>query len=181
MAEQIVYRIDGKDRIDFFNPEFLSVARTNGMPDPSTYFGTSIWDYLTDDLVIENYRTAYDRVRSTHANFNLVFRSDSPDCRRSVQMELRWLNNDGIEHACRVALEEKRPPLLLFDPKVKRSLSFAKLCSWCGQVQVFPKWVEPEEANRMLAGSPGQPLPELTHGLCPVCADRYAAQRKLAA
>lgn len=181
MAELITYRIDSKDRIDFFNEEFVAAAKMTDMGDPSGFFGTPIWDFFADEATAELYRTVYERVRSTRGSANLAFRSDAPDSRRSIQMQLKWLNNDGIEHACRVGLEEKRPPLLLFDSRAPRSESFVKLCSWCGQVQIYPQWIEAEEACRLLMGPPGHPLPQLTHGLCPVCSDRYAVQRRLAA
>jgi hypothetical protein len=181
MADVIVYRVDGKDRVDFFNAEFLASARSNGLADPSTFYGSSIWDYFGDESTAEVYHAAYAKVRASRGRTLLAFRCDLADLRRTVQMELKWLDGDGIEHTCKTAVADKRPPLSLFDNKVERSESFVKLCSWCGQIQVFPRWVEPEEACRMFGNAPGVRLPQLTHGLCPECANKVAAQKRLAA
>jgi len=140
-----------------------------------------IWSYIGDPDLVELYRQVYEKVRSTRAPSSLAFRSDTPEARRSIQMEVRCLDTGGIEHVCRVALEEKRPPLYLFNSQAPRNMSVVKMCGWCARVQVYPKWVEPEEASRMLAPASSGPLPEIAHGLCPVCADRHLTQRRLAA
>jgi hypothetical protein len=181
MADLVVYRIDPKDRIDFFNAEFLAAAREAGSFDASSIYGMPIWSYIGDEDIAGLYRQVYDKVRTTREPSVLSFRSDLPTARRSVQMEVRCLDNGGIEHSCRVALDEKRPPIYLLETKAPRSNSFVKMCGWCARVQVFPKWVEPEEASRMLAPLSREPLPEIVHGLCPVCFERHMNLKRIAA
>ncbi len=181
MAELVVYRIDPKDRIEFFNTEFQVSALAGGLTDPSSIYGVPIWTYIGDPDLTELYRQIYDRVRTTRTSSMLAFRSDTRDLRRSIQMEVRLLDTGGIEHVCRVALEEKRPSLYLLDPSAQRNMSIVKMCSWCARVQIYPRWVEPEEASRMLAPNSREPLPEIVHGLCPVCSERHSTQKRLAA
>lgn len=181
MADLVIYRIDPKDRIEFFNDAFVESAKASGLGDPSSIYGMPIWTYIGDPDLVELYRQVYDKVRTSRSPSALSFRSDTAEARRSIQMEVRCLDTGGIEHACRVALEEKRPPLYLFNSSAPRTMSVVKMCSWCARVQIYPKWIEPEEASRMLAPQSREPLPEIMHGLCSVCSERHIVHKRLAA
>lgn len=171
MENAYIYRIDSKDRVDFVSAEWLAFARENGMREPTTVFGNSIWDYMTPGDTASVYREIYTRVRKTRKNEMICFRCDGPSVRRMVELEIRWLPGDGLEHFARVVQEEKRQPLVLLDPSVQRSNGYLTLCAWCGLVQVYPRWIEAEEAVRTLGLAPGKPVPNITHGICPACAD----------
>lgn len=51
-----------------------------------------------------------------------------------------------------------------------------KRCAWCGRATLGGEWLEPEEAERLLAGRSG--LPEVSHTICPDCSERLVRERK---
>jgi hypothetical protein len=45
-------------------------------------------------------------------------------------------------------------------------------CSWCGRLRLDGIWLRRKEARRRLGLAAGDPLPPMTHGICPDCWER---------
>jgi P-type Cu+ transporter len=97
---------------------------------------------------------------------------DSPELRRLLEMHIRALPGGQVEFCSRVLRLERRAPVRLLDPAVRRRRGDPlQICSWCKAVLVQTAWLEVEAAMQRLGASDAD-LPPLSHGICPACSDR---------
>ena len=174
-----IHRVDQADRICFVNDAWTDFADENGAPGLGDHvIGTPIWDYLTGEEVQSTYRAIVKDIRDNQRKqpFTIPYRCDSPGLKRELQMEIRLLENGAIEFRSTLEKEVSRAPAPLIDAKVPRSQSSIKLCAWCRRVRYGAQWLELEEALEILQPFLQQPLPRITHGICPECRHRLQSK-----
>ena len=77
---------------------------------------------------------------------------------------------EGHLRVCSRALQvELRDSICLPSGRPETTDSYTTICSWCKKVRVEDQWCEVEEAVIRLQLL--SEIPELTHGICPACAD----------
>jgi hypothetical protein len=109
------------------------------------------------------------RVRSG-AEVSLGFRCDAPAERRHLLLQGR-ADAGGIVRCTTTLLRtEPRPVPALLDPVAAHGGETLSVCGWCRRVRLeAARWVEVEEAVAALDLFTGEPVPLLTHGICPDC------------
>jgi hypothetical protein len=176
-GQYITYLIDGYDTITYVSPEWVAFCGENGVRvlTPAAVLGKSIFDFIADGETRELFRMVYGRLRSKASPLVLPFRCDSPNLRRYMEMRLTLLLDNHIEHQSHLLRLEPRQPVLCWDATLERSETFVKACSWCKRLQTAQGWVEVEEAIRVNELFNHLPLPQITHGICPTCAQAFHA------
>lgn len=89
-ADEIVYRIDGNDRIIFLNDAWKAFAAANGGNDliQDGVLNRCLWDFMNDPETLYLHRTLVKRLRDGHSIRDLAFRCDSSAQRRFMMMDL---------------------------------------------------------------------------------------------
>ncbi len=169
-SPDLIYRVDPADRICYANAQYDQFALAN---DGSTAHSTAVlhrllWDFITEPTTQQLYRHALKRVRGGQT-IRFVFRCDSPDCRRLMEMSVVSVGNQIVEFRTREVSRESRPPQSVLQRHVRRSNAFLRMCAWCNAVDVDGHWVEIEQATRQLGLLEQPHPPALTHGICDPC------------
>jgi hypothetical protein len=167
-----VYTIDARDRIVAVNGEWLRFARPQGSVDAalSDVIGRSIWEVTPGGQVRQLWQVLYQRVRSVGAQVLVPMRVDTARERRLIEIELRPLADQSIQHICERVWSESRPFAALLDPSSNRDQRQLHACAWCSRIQVsVGVWQELEDALATLAIDTEGPLPMLASVACITC------------
>jgi hypothetical protein len=173
-SREFVYRIDADDRLCFVNEAWLAFAEENGWRiSADAVLGSSIASHVADASTRHIYRLLIDRLRGAAASARFHYRCDSPGLRRYMEMRMARCRGDQIEFRSRVLRLERRDPIRLLDAALPHSRDRRlQICSWCKAVHVERAWLGLEEAVDRLGLLADAVLPQLSHGICPVCSDR---------
>lgn len=167
---RLAYRIDDQDRIHEVDEGWRDSAGRLGTAE---VLGRPLWDFVRDPTVVAIYRQMIRHAREGHP-VRFSYRCDAPEARRLYRMVIHKDAAGLIEFATDLIREEKRSavPLLVRAPG-PRSRDFVRVCSWCERAQLPDgAWVAIEAAVEALGVMETTALPQLTHGICPRCADR---------
>jgi hypothetical protein len=175
------YSIGPTDRITSVNSAWLRFARENGTPELTAAFviGKPLWDFITGNEARYLYRLVLERIRMNDTPVILPFRCDSPEIRRDMRLVISPLYEGNVQFDATLVSEEPRPSLALLDPAEPRSDQLLVMCSWCKRARVTEgEWLEPEDAIARLDLFGPPSLPQLSHGICDLCAQVIEAQVK---
>ena len=175
-VHDIHYRLNERDEIVFVNDAWDAFAANNAGAHLSAnqVLGRPLWDFISDPTTELLYRDVLARVRDGRG-VRFVFRCDSPDRRRRLEMEVSSGAGRWTDFRVRTLLEEERPSQPLLDPASPRSEELLRVCGWCKKVDVGSRWVEVEEAVSILELFDRTHLPDVTHGICEGCFSQMAA------
>ena len=180
-ASYPTYSIGSNDRITSVNAAWLRFAQENNTPELTADFviGKSLWDFIAGGETRYLYQLVLERVRTDDTPVILPFRCDSPGIRRHMRLVISHLHEGNVQLDAVLVSEERRPSLVLLDPKALRSDQFLTLCSWCKRARVAEsEWVEPEDAIvRLDLFGPPSP-PQLSHGVCDQCAKMLESESR---
>ena len=92
---QFICRVDAEDRIAFVDASWAAFAVENGAPalTAESVRGTSLWNYISENVTQEFYRIFMRKVRATGRAIVVPFRCDGPECRRFMEMSILPLGN----------------------------------------------------------------------------------------
>lgn len=172
LSPAVVYRIDRKDRLAEFSDGWLTFATANGGQAlrSSHILGRPLWDFLADATTMQLYQAMVQRLRQGRPPIRFRFRCDAPSRRRLLAMEITGDTAGGVGFRVTSILEQPRPSVPLLEPEVKRGGSLLAMCGWCKRSRLpTGAWVEVEEAIQTLGLFGGAPMPDVTHGICPLC------------
>jgi hypothetical protein len=165
-----IYRIDAADYIRYVNPAWVQFAGDNhGKHLIDQVLGTPLWRHIGGPEVRGIYRVFLQCLRQGQPTIQFPFRCDSPTMRRTMEMELTALPNDGIEFRCRLVREKPRSTVRLLDPASSRSDKRVVLCAWCKRVHDRGEWLELEEAVQTWSLFDGPHSPYMDNDICPNC------------
>jgi hypothetical protein len=171
-----VHRIDANLRISYVSQEWLAFAAENGYETSAqTELGRPLFSVIADEETRHIYQVLIQRARASGQALAFGYRCDSPNQRRWMQMQMRYLaNSDEIEFASRALRTEARPqvPLIACNRIQPASRRILSMCSWCKSVLTGQAWVEVEEAVRQLRLFASDAMPRISHGICPDCSKR---------
>lgn len=169
----VIYRIDGEDRIFYVNEAWGTFARENqgeAVAGIAVVGGRLLWDFVADLQTVHIFKLMLDKVRGKQCTLQIPIFCDSPETVRELSLELSPLANGSVEFRSRTISIRKRPPVLLLDPKAERSDDFICICSYCKKIRLAEdNWTDIDEALRTLDFFRKEPLPGLSHGVCPSC------------
>lgn len=173
-----MYELDAEFRIQSVDLAWSEFAVANGAPElvpPVGPVGQSVFDCIQDATTADLYQRLFDGVLRTGRPVVLPFRCDSPALRRFLEMEIRPGDLSGLQVHTRVLRLEARAPVSLLDPAVRRGGAFLRMCGWCKAVEVAGNWLDVAEAVVALRLFERDPIPSMTHGICPPCYERVEA------
>lgn len=175
------YVLDAEGRILRVGDAWDRTAQEAGAPElvASEVLGTVLDDHISDLPTRHLWQTLMHGVRSTGRPAEVPVRCDTPTLRRWTRVLVAPLEDGGFTFKTRLVRVERRPPVPLLD--ASRPLDpehRIRMCGWCKRVAVPGEgWLEVEQAVDRLELFGAERLPEITHGLCPDCAQRMAAAR----
>ncbi len=169
MSGDIVYRINGQDRIVFVNEEWDRFAQAN---DGETVLAARVlqrplWDFISDVTTQEIYRQILQRVRSGRP-VRFTFRCDAPQFRRTLRMDIYPGEGNTVEFRTHTLSEEHRQSVR-FEVTRCGSGDLLRMCSWCKKVYTEGSWEEIEVAIERLQIFRRPCPPLITHGICESC------------
>jgi hypothetical protein len=170
---EFVHCIDRDGRISFVNDAWLAFAAENGWATTaSRVLGSHLMQQIADPETRHIYQLLIDRVRGEGRQASFVYRCDSPDCRRLMEMRITQSAPDLVAFSSRVLHLDRRDSVNLLDPGFRtRSNDILTVCSWCKSVLADHVWIEVEQAVRRLEILTARALPQISHGICPSCSD----------
>ena len=170
------YRLNARNEIAFVDEGWDRFAAENDAPElmGDAVLGRPLSDFLRDESIAQVYRHLLDRVRRGHpARFEI--RCDGPERRRLLSLHVRATTAGEVEFTTTPVRLEPRDPVRLLDRRAPRGSGLVRLCAWCNRVWADDGWLEVENAIARLGLFETQPMPALTHGMCPGCLDRVTA------
>jgi hypothetical protein len=173
MAKPVVYWLDASDRLVRVNEGWETFARENDAPELTLdrVLDQPIWPFIADAATRHLYAQLLPRVRrGVTARFPL--RCDSPTARRRLQMVVSPDGDGVVRFESVVTASEVRPEQRLLRRSLPRGSGLLTLCGWCKRVSLPDGWAEVEEAVARLALFDVDRPPDITHGICPPCAER---------
>ncbi len=168
------YRIDSADRIEAVSSAWLEFALANGTSELTRerVIGRPLWDFIAGADTRHLYELMFHRARHDGVSFVVPFRCDAPTVRRFMELVVHPAGGGSIDLEGRLIRGEARERARLLDPAVPRTNDSLMICSWCKQVRPDKTWMDAEVGIATMKLFSVPRLPQLTHGICPVCADR---------
>jgi hypothetical protein len=169
---RFVWLIDAADKIVHVNDDWLAFAAENTAPQltAALVLDQPIWRFIQGQETGYLYQQIFRRGRAGKAPVRFPFRSDSPDCRRFMQMQLVLLPGDTIQFMAHMLREERRDPIDLLDAPRDITREFLKICNWCKRIDIPGRcWGEIEAAIAALDLFGHHPMPRMTHTICDSC------------
>lgn len=171
--DAVVYCIDSHDRLTEVNEawQIFAAANEGQSLHADRILGQPLWNYIVDSTTQQLYRTLLQRAREGGKPVQFRFRCDAPDIQRLLAMKITADKSGGLCFSVTPVREKSRPPIsLLRADRTTNLQEFVTLCSWCKQVRLSnDDWVDVDVAVRALGLFGQEPLPAITHGMCPTC------------
>lgn len=134
--------------------------------------GSDLLEHITDDTLRHLTARLIDKVRQEGRPVELSFNCDSPDTVRAMRMRISPAEGGAISFVNTLLEERRREPVRLIDADHLRDRDFIRVCGWCNRGVVGEEWLALEEVVERLSIFRTEQVPDVTHGLCPDCADR---------
>ena len=174
------YRIDAGDRIVSVGENWQAFADENNAQDACfapRVIGSSIWDHIQDPETHHIYKVLVEKVRQTGAPITMPLRCDAPDLIRELEITLIPESDGDVTFLSKTIRVEPRASAPLLAGCQPRSEDFVRICSFCKKIDLDgDQWVEIEAADIKKEYFNDTPLPQLTHGVCPICFDIAMAE-----
>ena len=170
------YCIDAAGIITAVSSRWDAFARANGSPElcADRVVGAKLWSFITDDTTILLYQELLNRSRKSQRAACFPFRCDSPTLRRELEMMIVPLADGATAFRTWATRIVPRAANALLDSGVPRSAKHVTMCGWCKRVRLpRGEWLELEEATIRLRLLGDAAPPQITHGICPRCADQF--------
>lgn len=167
----ITYTIDETDRIIAVNQAWSRFAMCNGggRLAPAMVTGRLLWDLIPAAGPL--YAPILHAVRHARRIVRLEFRCDAPSLRRLLELSLVPGPRGQVEFRVRPLRLSARSPVALLADDTPRTADRVVVCSWCKRVNVEVEWLEVEQALQRLRLFHHTVLPQVSHGVCPRCAE----------
>jgi hypothetical protein len=181
--EQVyVYRIDENNNIIYVSDNWSKFAKDNDASDsciPPFVFGKSLFDFISDKESRHLYSIIIETVRDKNRSVRIPIRCDSPQLRRFMEITVKALPGNQVEFSSKVIRLEPRDNLRILNETADRSEEIVRICSYCKKIAISDEeWIDAEKAIELLDLFKSVKLPQLTHGVCPVCYESVMANLK---
>lgn len=167
----VAYQIDFADRIHIWDPvQFDAFSAENGLSGLADRVrGTSLWIHIHGAEVAALYRALVKTCRADRCPRVLPFRCDAPTVERHLTMRMWSPDGRCVEFSTSIEREVVRDPIALLDHASPRDDRFIVICAWCHALAADRAWVPLERGVELLCLFGPDPMPALSHGVCPRC------------
>lgn len=166
------YQIGPDKRIRWTSPNWDRFAHENGASElaDGRVLERPLWEFIEGDAARRLYEDVIDHVLESGEVASIPFRCDSPDVRRFMTLRIERTSTSMIELAAEMLRAESRAPVALLSSECPRSGEAIDLCSFCKRVETpDARWLEVEEASRILGLEAREECPPLHHVVCDDC------------
>lgn len=167
----VAYQIDVADRVYVVNPaSFDAFAAENGQPAlAGRVHGTPLWHHIHGAEVSAIYRALIKTCRIDRRPRSFPFRCDAPGIERHLTMRMWSPDGRRVEFVSTIDREAARTAIALLDVSSPRDDFLLVICAWCHALAVDRAWVPLERGVELLGLFGPEPMPALSHGVCPRC------------
>ena len=167
------YSIDKNDHIIEIGENWNSFAEENYGADKchsNLIINKPIWDFVEGEETRFIYKIIFESVRKNFSPVTIPHRCDSPGMRRFMELDIIPQIKETILLRSKILRIEERECNKLLEPEIKKSDEFIRMCSMCKKVVLSSgEWVEVEEVVVSMKFFEKYNLPNITHGICPMC------------
>jgi hypothetical protein len=165
------YELDRRLVITGLGPGWDRTAIEHGAPELVSPWpiGKPLWMYLTDATTVHLYELLFERAIDVRRPITFPIRCDGPARRRFLELSILATPTRGFFISTILVRSEPRQPIALLERGVKRRPESLFICSWCNRAKVKERWVEVEEAVRLLRLFERDEPPQLQHAVCDAC------------
>jgi hypothetical protein len=176
-TNDITYRINRDDVFELVSDNWQLFHKQNGGADhckKENILGSPLWKYISGTETTHLYEIMLKAVRDTKKTMKFLFRCDSPDLRRYLELTVIPLQDGAVQFHSRVIRTESREPVDILRKDVERSEELVTMCCICKKMKVADDiWEEVEQAINTLKLFDHEQLPQITHGICDDCYGTY--------
>jgi hypothetical protein len=171
------YRLDNQDRIIEVGGDWDRIARENdgGEVVAERVLGTTLYTHVSDGPGRMFVWTMLDSVRKLFRPSTKLYRCDSPDCKRQMEMTILPQSGGGllVQHRT-IKIEPLAPRVRYVGQAWQRSSGLrgglVLRCSMCVKLKIDGVWYEPEVAIRAGLIEPGG-IAKVAYGVCEHCSE----------
>jgi hypothetical protein len=169
-ARTFTHRVDARGRISHVNDDWLDFAVENGWTvSAADLVGRPLMDFIGNPELCYLYGLLMTRLRAGRGPLSFQYRCDAPDCRRFMQMVMRFdADTREIEFSSQILRIERRPPQPLLHVAAADGPTL-DICSCCKRVGVHGRWIEIEQAVIQQRLLDCENPPRTQHCVCPDC------------
>ena len=170
------YRIDESDCIAYVNKSWETFAENNnGLPSCGfeSLQGQSVWNQFADDESRMIYQRIFEKARSSKHIIQFQIHCDSLEYIRILKTSVIPLPQNWLELRFEMVSETQRntEAIMAISPD---SRGIITMCSYCGKLKnAQNQWDVIEEAITDQDLFKHSILPQISHGICPVCKDDF--------
>jgi hypothetical protein len=168
-TERTSYTVDAEDVIIAVDEGFRCFAAENGASElADAVIGRRLWDFVDGHETCELLRVLFSRARLLGA-LTVPYRCDAPAIRRSMVLDVELAADGSLELRSTLVAAEDREPVEFMSRQASDGSPLLRVCSWCNRLEARGRWVEPELGITWLRPFEVE-TPEISHGVCPSCA-----------
>lgn len=166
------YAIDANDRVISVGRGWSSFARSNGAPELTAKLvvGRSLWDFVAGRSTQRLYARIFDRVRRGGEAVEILFRCDSPERARWMQLAISGMADGDVDLRSTLVREGYRVLAPILGNAPTRPGRAIPMCSFCKRCLVKSHWQAVEDALAQLDLFDAEKMPEVEHRVCRLCA-----------
>lgn len=169
------FEVDSANRISAVSDNWDAFALQNGGEEACAgrVLGRPWWEFVVGEEVRMLYAGLLQKVRLNKRHLTVPFRCDGPTVRRFMTMSILPGQDNAVVFRCELLREEPTDPVPLLSRETRRNASMIHLCGWCGRAEIGNSWIEVDAAIRALKLFEVETIPQISHGICPACEDRF--------
>jgi hypothetical protein len=141
--DDVSYRLDDQDRIVEVNSNWDRIARENDGEAvvADRILGTKLYAHVTDEPSRMYVWTMLDSVRKLHRPSVKLYRCDSPDLKRHMQMTILPESGGGLLVQHRLIRTEKAPLRIRYICQPGARPSLVLRCTMCVKLKIEGAWI----------------------------------------
>lgn len=172
--DSIFYRLDARDRIvEAGSDAWDEFARQNGDGKALRVRieGTSLYAHVAGEASRMFVWTMLDGVRKLGRSATKLYRCDSPQLKRHMEMTITPSGNGGLLVTHRTVRTEPMLRPVSFAAKAGRTSRLLLRCSMCNRLRIDGAWREPDAADLSPQKLPQSGAVAVAYGICEPCSD----------
>lgn len=172
--DSIFYRLDARDRIvEAGSDAWDEFARQNGGGKALRVQieGTSLYAHVAGEASRMFVWTMLDGVRKLGRSATKLYRCDSPQLKRQMEMTITPSGKGGLLVTHRTVRTEAMLRPVSFAAKAHHTTGLLLRCSMCNRLRINGAWYEPDAANFSAAQPPPSGAVAVAYSICEACSE----------
>jgi len=170
--DAVAYRTDLTHRILSVSTNWDDFAIANNAQShtlAADVVGRNLFDLIEGLEVRHLYEILVGAVLKTGLGATVPLNCDSPGLTRKILLTIRPGDDGAIEYEGHIAAIAPREPVAILDSKRPKSVEMLYICSFCKRIDAKDDWIDPAIYLSQRGTLAKEPLPRISHGLCPEC------------